>query len=290
MILTDFSALLWGCVHSSRGATIDESFVRHGILNQLRATRRKYGAKYGELVICCDDRHYWRKDINPYYKGQRAAARKKSPYDMKMIYGVFDEVADDVIGVLARLYSSRDSNTMIYSRDKDFRSLQQYSNVAQIDPVTKKELKLEEPAEHFIMRHSIIGDGIDGICNCLSNIDTLMVDGKRQTPVSKKKLAEWVKMTPEQFCKESGVTLERFNINREQVDLSRTPQYIVDEVVRQYESDKKTPLGGYSSAILRYFMKHRMKIMTDYLDDFVFKIKENKIESCGNSKDLSSFF
>jgi len=199
MILTDFSALLWGCVHSSRGATIDESFVRHGILNQLRATRRKYGAKYGELVICCDDRHYWRKDINPYYKGQRAAARKKSPYDMKMIYGVFDEVkqtlgssfpykviqveraeADDVIGVLARLYSSRDSNTMIYSRDKDFRSLQQYSNVAQIDPVTKKELKLEEPAEHFIMRHSIIGDGIDGICNCLSNIDTLMARVKEK--------------------------------------------------------------------------------------------------------------
>jgi len=309
MILIDISALMWSGIHSSQGTTVDEAYVRHSILNQLRAARKKYGQKYGELVICCDDKNYWRKDINPYYKGQRAAARKKNPYDMKMIFEVFDEVkhslaesfpykviqveraeADDVIGVLARLYSSRDSDTMIYSRDKDFRGLQKYPNVVQIDPVTKKELKLEEPPEQFIMRHTIIGDGIDGICNILSDIDTLMTEGKRQKSVSKKKLAEWVKMTPEQLCAEIGITMERFNINRDQVDLSRTPQYIVDEVVRQFETNKKTPLGGHGSAVLRYFMKHKMKIMTDYLEDFIFKIEEKKSESKGNSKDLSSLF
>ena len=47
---------------------IEESMIRHMILNSIRLYNVKFGEEYGEMVITCDDKNYWRKDIFPYYK------------------------------------------------------------------------------------------------------------------------------------------------------------------------------------------------------------------------------
>ena len=51
----------------------EEGLVRHMILNSLRLYKQKFGGVYGNMVIACDDKQYWRKDLFPYYK----AGRKK---------------------------------------------------------------------------------------------------------------------------------------------------------------------------------------------------------------------
>lgn len=55
---------------------IDENLLRHMILNTIRALNMKFKNEYGELVIACDDKNYWRKDIFPYYKAKRAEDRE----------------------------------------------------------------------------------------------------------------------------------------------------------------------------------------------------------------------
>ena len=75
MILVDFNQIAIGSVMVSlhRGEELSEQLVHHIILNQLRYYRQKFHDEYGELVICCDSKHYWRRDYFPHYK----AARKK---------------------------------------------------------------------------------------------------------------------------------------------------------------------------------------------------------------------
>ena len=37
-------------------AQIDESLIRHVILNSLRSYNKQFRSKYGDLVVCCDSR------------------------------------------------------------------------------------------------------------------------------------------------------------------------------------------------------------------------------------------
>ena len=40
------------------------SLVRHMVLNSIRMYRKKFGDKYGEIILCSDGRNYWRKENN----------------------------------------------------------------------------------------------------------------------------------------------------------------------------------------------------------------------------------
>ena len=67
MILIDFTQIALGSlmVSLNRGATLDETLVRHIVLNSLRYYRTRFKEEYGELIICCDNKHYWRRDYFP---------------------------------------------------------------------------------------------------------------------------------------------------------------------------------------------------------------------------------
>jgi len=309
VILVDLSQIMWAGIHAQAGGRVklDEDLIRHIILNSLRSVRARYAKQYGELVICADGHDYWRKGINKYYKSNRKKARDKSTMDFKAIYGALTQIkedlkevfpysyievagaeADDIIGAMCRLYSSKDNPCFIYSSDHDFYQLRRYPGVTQIAPTTKKEVLYDMSPKDYLREHVIRGDGGDGVANVLSDVDTLATEGKRQKTIYKKKLNEWLTMTPEEFCKDAGITMERYKLNEDQVDLSKTPKELVDKMVEQFNIEKKTPLGGWGNSILRYFMKHRMRVMTDSLNDFVSKARPAKyVEATGG---LSDFF
>jgi len=295
LILLDLSQIMWAGIHAQTSARVkpDEDLIRHIILNSIRSTRVKYAKEYGEVVICADGRNYWRKKVNPYYKSNRKKARDKSTMDFAAIFGALDQIkkdlreefpysyievdgaeADDVIGALCRLYASRDNPCLVYSADHDFYQLRRYEGVYQISPTTKREVKYDLTPKEYLMEHRIKGDSSDGVTNVFSDPDTLATEGKRQKAVSSAKLAKWVNMSPEEFCADAGVTMERYLLNDIQVDLAKTPQELVDQIAEQYEMKKKTPLGGWGNRILRYFMKHQMRVMTNSLPDFTFPAKE----------------
>ena len=60
--------------------------VRHMVLNSLRAHNKKFRKEYGDMVIACDSKNVWRKQIFPNYKAGRKANREKSEHDWDYIF------------------------------------------------------------------------------------------------------------------------------------------------------------------------------------------------------------
>jgi len=265
--------------------------LRHMIINTIRSYRTRFGNEFGELVIACDNRHYWRRKVFPQYKAHRKKDRAKSDFDWNAIFDALsiirDELAeffpypvidiegaeaDDVIGALAE-YSQKlgepdglfgDPTSVPYliiSGDHDFNQLQKWDNVKQYAPAFKKWIKLKEPVEKVLMEHIITGDKGDGIPNMLSP-DDCFVEGKRQKPIRKTQLAEWKSKPPEEWV--TADMAHGYNRNRMLVDLTQTPQEIKDNIINSYELQQ----GGDRSQLLNYFIKNKMKNMMDVLGDF----------------------
>lgn len=264
-------------------ADLQEDLIRHMVLNSIRLYRQKF-KDYGELVICADDKNYWRKDVFPYYKAHRKEDREKSDLDWQMIFETLNKVkkeikdnfpyrviqvpraeADDVIGTLTNkfgVYLNNDTSEkiLILSGDKDFGQLQKYANVEQFSPVTKRWVKVPDP-RRFLREHIMKGDRGDGIPNFLSN-DSCIVAKERQKPLASKKLNVWVDQEPKQFC--TSEMYRNYKRNEQLVDLDFVPDEIHDEVIRQYEEYEIPDRKG----LLNYFIKNRLKLLTDCIGDF----------------------
>ena len=279
MILIDLSQIMVASTMMSMGkdqSEVDIGMVRHMILNSLRMYRQKYHVEYGELVLCCDGRHSWRRDHFPQYKAARKTNRETDKRDWTQIFGCLDTIkseleeyfpykyiqideseADDIIGVLARTATEK---VMIISGDKDFIQLQSHKNVKQYSPITKKLITNSHP-EKYLKEHILRGDTSDGVPNFLS-ADNSIVDKIRQTPISKKKVELWIDQNPEDFCNEEQ--LRNYHRNMKLIDLQYTPSNIVDQVGKQYDEIPK----GKRSGLLNYFIERKLNNLIQDIGEF----------------------
>ena len=253
MILLDLNQVMIANIMMQPGAVnnIEENLIRHMVLNSIRMYNVKFKDEYGEMVICADDRKYWRRDVFPYYKASRKKDREASPFDWNLIFETLNKIrdelrdtfpyrvlqvdkteADDIIGTLChkhgvQLMNETTEKILILSSDKDFMQLQKFANVEQFSPAAKKFLKTNEP-EKFLREHIIKGDRGDGIPNILSSDDTFVTD-KRQKPVTEKKLNIWVTQKPEDFCDAS--MLRNYQRNESLIDLSKVPSEYAEKIL-----------------------------------------------------------
>ena len=271
-------------VSLNREPDVNEDLVRHMILNSIRMYRQKFVAEYGELIIACDDKNYWRKDIFPYYKAHRKEDRSKSTHDWNKIFECLNKIrdelkqyfpykviqveraeADDIIGVLTRkfgvyLNNKSTEKVLILSGDKDFGQLQKYLNVDQYSPVLKKWIRIQDP-HRFLREHIMKGDRGDGIPNFLSE-DSTIISKKRQKPLASKKLDAWIDLEPEKFCDDQ--MLKNYRRNEALVDLEQVPDEVSEKILEQYENCKPAKRSG----LLNYFIKNRLKNLMDVIGEF----------------------
>jgi len=246
--------------------------------------RQKFSAEYGELIIACDDKNYWRKDIFPYYKAHRKEDRSKSTHDWNKIFECLNKIrdelkqhfpykviqieraeADDIIGVLTKkfgvyLNNKSTEKVLILSGDKDFGQLQKYLNVDQYSPVLKKWIRIQDP-HRFLREHIMKGDRGDGIPNFLSE-DSTIISKKRQKPLASKKLDSWIDLEPEKFCDDQ--MLKNYRRNEALVDLEQVPDEVSEKILEQYENYKPAKRSG----LLNYFIKNRLKNLMDVIGEF----------------------
>jgi hypothetical protein len=288
MILLDLNQVMISNLMMQPGIAnggIDENLIRHMVLNSIRMYNVKFKAEYGDLVICADDKKYWRKDLFPYYKAARKKSREDSPYDWNLIFETLNRVrdeirenfpykviqidkteADDIIGTICinygvELRNSQSEKILILSSDKDFMQLQKFANVDQYSPMAKKFLKTSEPIK-FLKEHILKGDRGDGIPNILSSDDTFITEA-RQKPVTEKKLNTWVAQKPEDFCDAS--MLRNYQRNESLIDLSKVPSEYTDRILTAYRSPKE--VKG-KDKVLNYFIKNRMKQLMEHIQEF----------------------
>jgi len=288
MILLDFSQVmisnLMMQIAASKNSKIEENLIRHMALNSLRSYRSRFKVEYGELVICCDDKNFWRKDVFPYYKANRKKDRESSKHDWAAIFDAMEKIkqelrtkmpykviqidraeADDVIASICHSYGvffneQSEEKILILSGDKDFTQLQKYSNVYQFSPIRKKEIHIDNP-ERFLREHILLGDRGDGVPNFLSDDDTF-INNKRQKVISREKIDQWATLNPKDFCDEK--MLRGYIRNEIMVNLDKIPNQIQEKVMDLYNT--QTPVDR--SGIMSYFMENRLKTLTEHMSDF----------------------
>jgi 5'-3' exonuclease len=261
---------------------LEEDLLRHMILNSIRTIRSKFHSEYGELVIACDDKKYWRRDVFPYYKAHRKKAREASELDWNAIFSCLNKVreelkeffpyktiqvdgaeADDIIGTLCHEYGlelkpSEYEKILILSGDKDFVQLQVYANVEQYDPIRKKWIKHSNP-KAYLKEHIARGDRGDGVPNMLSKDDCLIVG--RQKPLRRKFLDTMLESDTPELSEE---LLRNYKRNQQLVDLTFTPDTIRESVLDKYlniEVNKRDKLFGY-------FVNYKLKNLMENIGDF----------------------
>lgn len=260
---------------------IQPDLVRHMVINTIRSLKTKFGAEYGELVIACDAKKYWRREYFPPYKGNRKADREKSNIDWPVLFDTLNQIktelkeffpyrviqvdgaeADDVIGTIVMKYGTllnSDAKILILSGDKDFVQLQQYGNVRQYDPVRKKEMETTDP-EKFLKHLVLAGDRGDGVPNVLSP-DNCLIEGQRQKPLRETKIDELLKADFDSLPEEIRRNWKR---NMTLIDLSQIPDHIQTSIVQEYDAQK----GKSREKLFNYFIQHKMKMLMEHIGEF----------------------
>jgi hypothetical protein len=278
------AAILAFSADLKKGADGDKkNLIRHVALSSIKAYKKKYRKDYGEVVIACDGRNYWRKDYFANYKGLRKKAREESDLDWKVIFETLGEIrqdlinhfpykvihvdkceADDVIAILTESTQEfgRMEEVMIVSSDKDFKQLHEYDNVAQYSPMLKKQIKVNKKELHaWMIEHVVKGDSGDGIPNIMSADDVFM-KGERQKSVSSKRLQEFV---DNGFiaCKTDE---ERRNWQRNTtlVNFKHIPEDIKQTVMEAFEVKPKADKND----VMNYLIKHKCRNLLNEIEEF----------------------
>lgn len=294
MIIIDYSQTvisnLMAEIGNRKDVDIEVDLIRHMVLNSIRSYKVKFGREYGEIVIACDSKKYWRKEQFKYYKANRKKAREESGFNWPLIFDTINLIkseliqffpykvveiegaeADDVIATLAKWSADNDlkegtlvpepNPLLIVSGDHDFIQLQQYRHVKQFSPIHKKFIKPESSPSAYTLEHIIRGDKGDGVPNVLSSDDSI-VNGERQKKIMTTKMEQWIN-DPSSMPQDE--TFKRnFARNKMLVDLSQIPSNISEEIINTFVN---LPVKD-KSQLLNYFISNRMKMMMEHIGEF----------------------
>lgn len=291
MIIMDLNqVMIANMMASLHGHTfnVEESLLRHMILNTIRLNRKKFNHdEWGELIIACDDKNYWRRTLFPYYKAGRKKFREESDLDWNAIFTCLNKIrdeikvffpyrtiqidtaeADDIIGTLCHEHGKElgGDPILILSGDKDFIQLQKYSNVSQYDPVRKRWIKHNDP-KAYIIEHIMRGDSGDGVPNFLSADDSIVTPGTRQKPITTKKITSVI----EKFNSGEKITeifneneLRNWFRNKQLIDLDEIPNHVREKVISEYNRQE----GKGRDKLFNYFITNKLKNLTENIAEF----------------------
>lgn len=291
MILIDFGQIAIGSIMVQIKETddLDENLVRHIILNNLLFYRKQYNKVYGELILCCDNRRYWRREYFSNYKIGRKKERKKSSYNWPLLFDIINKIeaeikenfpykvinvdgaeADDVIGTLCREFPN--TKTIIVSSDKDFIQLHS-NNVQQYSPVAKKLISDDDiDPMVYLQEHIIRGDRSDSIPNILSSDDTFITEGKRQKPLRKtvvNELLEMMEKTDPLLLNNiakcpKDVWVRNWQRNEVLINLNCIPDEIRERIMIEY--NKKNTNNRYK--LFNFFITKKLSGMLEEIQNF----------------------
>jgi len=285
MILVDLNQVLlaglMAQIANSKNVKLEESLIRHMILNIIRSHLKNFRKEYGEVVLCSDNRKYWRKEFFPFYKAGRKKSRKNSDLDWHLIFDMLAKFkvelkenfpykvidvegaeADDIIGTLVPRHIMHE-NILIISSDGDFLQLQMYNgrskySVKQYNPTQKKFLISENPLDE-LKQKIINGDKGDGIPNILSPSDTFVRE-IRQKVMTEAKLTKFMSENYTEYDENSKIGFSR---NQTLIDLRNIPDDIQSKIINTYE--ETVPVKG---KLLDYFIANKLFNLMEVIEEF----------------------
>lgn len=290
MIILDYSSVAVSNIFAQHAnEEMSEPLLRHMILNTVRMYNSKFKSQYGKFYIACDHAS-WRKQYFSHYKANRKKARDESSMDWTSIFNwmsaIREEIsthlpynvihvegaeADDIIATLVHSTQEfgihNNEPVMIVSADKDFLQLQQYGNVKQFSSLLKKELKESDP-RRYLFEHIVRGDGGDGVPNIFSDDDTFIVEDKRQTPLSKKKLESlYAGYLSGNIVFEKVEHERNFHRNQRMIDLSKIPDDVRNAIMQNITEQENKPKPA-ANQFMNYLIAKRCNKLLESMSEF----------------------
>lgn len=286
MIIIDYSGIAIASYFSQAKRsddTLSEELIRHLILNSIRMYNTMFREEYGQMIIACDGGS-WRKDVFKEYKANRKKTRDADSMDWEFFFEVLTKVrneigenlpwmpihlisveADDIIATLVKETQEfgKHEKVMIVSSDKDFIQLHKYSNVKQYSPMKKKLISENDPI-NYIREHIFRGDSSDGVPNVLSKDDVFVVEGERQTPLSKKKIQAWLDNYENLQNEMPEHVYRNYQRNQKVIDLDFIPTNIHEQIIEKYNNTKIAP----KMKVLNYLVVNRLNNLVSSASDF----------------------
>ena len=284
MIIVDLNQVMLSNLMVQLGnhtnAQLEENMVRHMVLNALRSYKAKFADKYGEMVIACDNKNYWRKQLFPYYKANRKKNIEQSELNWASIFECMNKIraelkeffpyrvidiesaeADDIIATLVKEFSEFPAQEiLILSGDKDFIQLHVNGNVKQYDPVRKKFITHPNP-QLYLKEHVLRGDAGDGVPNVLSS-DNCFVVGERQKPLTQKKMDALIDLGLD--GKLDHDLFRNYMRNKQLIDLAHVPAELEKKILESYyEQENKG-----RDKLFNYFIVNKLKNLMEHVGEF----------------------
>jgi len=280
-ILIDFSQLAVAAFVKApvKASEVTKDLTKHIIINSLRTYILKFkNLGYGEVIIACDAKNNWRRGVFEYYKAKRRQNRETSFINWDVLFDTLTELkvdlkenfpyrlldvegaeGDDVIAIITK---NTPGPHLIIGSDKDYGQLHSIPDVKQFCIKTKKFLEIKDPKAH-LEELIICGDESDGIPNIKSDDDTFINDEKRQAPIRKALLSEWVTLKPEFYC-DTPKMLINYGRNQRLIDFDYIPEDVKQKILSAYD----VPVVGNKLKIQNYFVQNKMRNLLSCIGDF----------------------
>lgn len=285
MILIDYSQLMIASVMQqfygdSPVEEISVDLLRHMTWKNLLFYRKKFKEDFGEVVICCDSKNVWRKKEFEYYKLRRKTNKAKSKFDWVAIYDSIDTIiadtkshlpykvmqideleADDIIAILIK--NLQQEKNIILSSDEDYIQLQKYTGVQQFSPIKKRFLISDDPEKDLLCK-ILKGDEGDGVPNVRSDSDTFSVAGKRQSPMTQKRMDELLALGRKGITEDNCEWKNNFLRNQLLIDFDLIPYRFTEIVLNRFNA-LEVPSR---KELLAYLHKMQLRELSSMYYDF----------------------
>lgn len=187
--------------------------------------------KGDEVVICLSDmKSNFRKTLNPNYKGNRKAIKPilyefLRNYMNEAGYKVYERPnleADDVIGILATSDKIIKGDKVVWSLDKDFKTIPCKFHRAKPNGKDESIIISKEEADWWFMYQTLIGDRVDGYTGCKGIGDKTAK--KQLGEIGEKSLEEMWEIVKKSYIK-VGATEEEALLNARMARILRAEDY-----------------------------------------------------------------
>jgi len=288
-LIFDFSNILYSIFFldvQKGGLDGSENLIRHLCLNKILSIKNRLEASSKKIILCFDHKLNWRKSVFTYYKAHRAKMRAESDLDFKKLFQISEDFyhelksyfpfytlrneyieADDWVAVLTKHFAEQSipDNVVIISTDKDFYQLQKYKNVLyQYDHINYNPMRIENP-EKVLKVKVLCGDAGDGIPNVLSDDDTFVTEGKRQSRFGEKKAWQHVIDDDiDKFICENKLEIN-YKRNNRLINFDYIPKQIQDAILQKFVTYQVTKNVDQLAA---YFNGKNMEQMLNRTQEF----------------------
>lgn len=271
MIFIDLSGLFHLSLYRLEKAGVDLSphSLECSLAQSIFWFKKKYQEEYGHVVICCDSKSNWRREVFPYYKQRRRDKRDTDEKDWNSIFDMFSMVkahfkqnlqetvleiddleGDDLIALGCKLINKRPH--LIISSDKDMTQLTAIPGVKMWHVLHQDFAQFDEKA--FILQ-LLKGDRSDGVPSILCE-DNHFVDENAPIRRLTKKYTDAVSFPSEAEIRrvfsdqpDLDKIVEHFNRNLLLIDLDKIPSKYIEifkkEFMEAYRAQKNNNSDAY---------------------------------------------